>query len=425
MAIIQGTQGNDFLLGISENDEIFGLAGDDSGGAGAGNDTVYGGKGNDDFNGGDDDDTVNGGNGNDLLDGGYGNDTVNGGNGNDDLYGDFGNDTLVGGSGNDFLLGVQRFLSATPGEIDVLTGGAGTDTFGVIYSYDDDDPLAAGTTDYALIKDFNPSQDFIQLTGAKTNYFLAASPDGLPKGTAIFLDKPGIAPDELIAIVEKKSGLNLNDSYFTTFVKDSFYGTDEPDQNDSFYGTNGANQFDGGEGDDALFGNNGDDSLTGGNKNDSLLGGQGNDSLDGGDGDDSLRGANNILVGENGTGEIDTFTGGAGKDNFILGEAQQVSRFSSLGTRYYDDHDTTTAGTTDYALIKDFDSSQDVIQLLETAVDYNLGSSSGVPTGTGIYFNNSESGPNELIAILEGVSPSSLSLTESYFSYVPGTFSAF
>lgn len=114
--------------------------------------------------------------------------------------------------------------------------------------------------------------------------------------------------------------------------------------------------------------------------------------------------------------------GGSGKDNFILGEAIKNSRYTTFETRYYDDRDTTTAGTTDYALIKDFDSSQDVIQLLGTAADYNLGSSSGVQTGIGIYFNNSESGPNELIAILEGASPSSLNLTESYFSYVPGTF---
>ena len=56
--------------------------------------------------------TVNGTNGNDLILGGAGNDSINGkagddcilgGGGNDTLYGDSGTDVCIGGSGNDIL----------------------------------------------------------------------------------------------------------------------------------------------------------------------------------------------------------------------------------------------------------------------------------------------------------------------------------
>jgi len=463
MAIIQGTQGNDsFLPGTWENDEIYGLGGDDYlfgdegddrlyGGdgkdaldGGYGNDTLDGGSNNDSLNGGFDndelygragdddlygdegDDRLYGGHGNDYLDGDRNNDTLYGdkgddylwGNvGNDYLFGDQGNDTLLGWIGNDYLFGGSgddllegAFAGSGYGsgenQIDTLTGGGGRDTFKISY-LDDIDPLTAGTGDYTLIKDFNPQQDFIQLIGAKSNYYLGTSPDGLPTGTAIFFDQPGNGLDELIAIVENDLGLNLNASYFTTTVNDSFYGTDRADR------------FDGGQGDDLLVGREGNDSLTGSTGNDSLVGGTGNDFLSGGSGNDTLRGVDySISTAIGALGEIDTLTGGEGIDRFILGE-KTFSRYSSIANVFYDDNDTTTTGTTDYALIQDFDFSQDVIQLLGTADDYILGSTSGsLPAGIGIYVDKPNTEPDELIAILQEVSPSSLSLSNPYFSYV-------
>jgi len=463
MAIIEGTQGNDsFLPGTLESDEIYGLGGDDYLFGNEGDDRLYGsdGKdvldgwyGNDTLDGGNDNDSLNGGSDNDELYGGagddylygnegddrlygaHGNDTLDGGSNNDTLYGDkgddylygyvgndylfgdqgndtligwIGNDYLFGGSGDDFLDGAFQGYGYGGGEdqIDTLTGGGGRDTFKISY-LDDIDPLTAGTGDYTLIKDFNPQQDFIQLIGAKSNYYLATSPDGLPTGTAIFFDQPGSGPDELIAIVENDLGLNLNASYFTTTV------------NDVFYGTFGADQFDGGQGDDFLDGQGGNDSLTGNIGDDSLVGGFGNDFLSGGSGNDTLKGViggvNNYLVG---TGEIDTLSGGAGIDRFILGEKVPY-KYGSLLNVFYDDNNTTATGTTDYALIQDFDFSQDVIQLLGTADEYILGSTSGsLPAGTGIYVDKPNTEPDELIAILQGVSPSSLSLSDFYFGYV-------
>jgi hypothetical protein len=130
---------------------------------------------------------------------------------NDTILGLAGNDTLNGSEGNDILQGSS--LTAA-GEIDILTGGTGSDTF-VLGTparvfYDDGNNTTDGTGDYALITDFNPNVDVIQLGWSKTNYILGA----VPEGTAIFLDKPGDEPDELIAIVQGVTGLDLNQSYF-------------------------------------------------------------------------------------------------------------------------------------------------------------------------------------------------------------------
>lgn len=132
------------------------------------------------------------------------NDIVNAQGGNDRLQGLSGNDLLRGGFGNDTLIGNG---SNSIGDIDTLTGGAGGDTF--ILSYDDGDPATAGTGDYALITDFNTSEDKIQLTGQQSDYVLEASPSGLPVGTALY------STDELIGIVQGSSGLSLDGGYFS------------------------------------------------------------------------------------------------------------------------------------------------------------------------------------------------------------------
>lgn len=100
-----------------------------------------------------------------------------------------------------------------------------------------------------------------------------------------------------------------------------------------------------------------------------------------------------------------------------MGEAFSY-KGSINASEYYDDFNDTTAGKTNYALITDFNSSQDVIQLGDISANYTLGSSpKDLPTGVGIYINKPNTEPDELIAIVQGVSPSSLSLTAGYFSY--------
>lgn len=102
MAIINGTNNGDKLLGSNVADVINGLAG---------NDQLFGLGGNDRLLGGIGTDRLDGGVGNDRLDGGAGNDRLNGGSGNDQLVGGEGRDQLTGGAGADqfiFKVGMGR-----------------------------------------------------------------------------------------------------------------------------------------------------------------------------------------------------------------------------------------------------------------------------------------------------------------------------
>ena len=83
-------------------------------------------------------------------------------------------------------------------------------------------------------------------------------------------------------------------------------------------------------------------------------------------------------------------------------------------------------GNDDYALITDFNKTEDFIELrttdgrgsTPTTVEYSLGASpSGLAQGTAIYVNNLGTQP-DLIAILQNVSPDSVSLSDSYFKFV-------
>ncbi|WP_375328120.1 Calx-beta domain-containing protein [Microcystis sp. BLCC-F210] len=138
------------------------------------------------------------------------------------------NDAITTGGGNDLLAGaVSNSLNPGIGEIDRLEGGAGADTYilgnFITSFYDDDDPMSMGTTDYARIVGFDADEDRIQLSGPTTNYFLGNSPIPGITGTGIILAKPGAEPDELIAIIEGVTGLDLNSNAF--FVAPNEPGT--------------------------------------------------------------------------------------------------------------------------------------------------------------------------------------------------------
>ena len=74
--------------------------------------------------------------------------------------------------------------------------------------YVDDQPLSFGLNQFAVIADFSPSQDLIQLHGTSQDYQLKET----PVGTAIFWQQ-GIIPD-LIALLPSVSGLSLDDPSF-------------------------------------------------------------------------------------------------------------------------------------------------------------------------------------------------------------------
>lgn len=228
---ISGNDGNDIISGNEGADNILGGEGNDSVSGGtqsdrllgeAGNDTLLGEAGNDTLDGGDGNDSVNGGTQNDQLFGSSGNDSLFGEAGADTLNGGLGNDLLEGENGNDRLLGVNNSAANSgSGELDTLTGGNGQDTFWLadangVY-YDDGDALTAGESDYALISDFNQTQDLIQLQGAADLYsldFFTSNEGSL--NAALIYDTGNAARGETIGILENvDADLNVSNPAFT------------------------------------------------------------------------------------------------------------------------------------------------------------------------------------------------------------------
>jgi hypothetical protein len=122
---------------------------------------------------------------------------------------------LEGGDGDDTLIGVDpEQLNPGQGEIDTLYGQAGRDTFVLgdltWQGYDDLDDSSAGLGDYALIKDFTPGEDILQLHGTAGMYWQQINGNELH----IFIDKPGAEPNELIAILENQNGQALGAESF-------------------------------------------------------------------------------------------------------------------------------------------------------------------------------------------------------------------
>jgi subtilisin family serine protease len=131
-----------------------------------------------------------------------------------------------------------------------------------------------------------------------------------------------------------------------------------------------------------------------------LWGTTGNDVITGGSGNDRLSGvlATGTTAAAMGAGQIDSLTGGAGADIFVLGDSRGV---------FYDDRQNNNLGTEDYALIKDFRSGEDKLQLRESSYLFTVSSNN-----LSLYWDRNGNGKldtggrnrDELIAVLEGVS---------------------
>ncbi|NCT64171.1 MAG: hypothetical protein GPJ03_14535, partial [Microcystis aeruginosa G13-01] len=239
------------------------------------------------------------------------------------------------------------------------------------------------------------------------------------------------------AKVQVAIGNTGNDTFYTTGTEGVFLSGGEGNDtltggsgNDWIIGDTGIDQLFGGAGNDIFYIDAQDTKIDGGDGTDiaivttpngitldlgttkleMALGNDGNDTftnssafsvtIDGGKGDDSIQGGT-------GKGEIDTFTGGIGRDTFILGDKTWIG---------YDDGNITSAGDNDYALITDFNLTDDIIQLNGSSSDYLLTVSGA---NTNLYINKPGNEPDELIAIINN--NKALSLTASYFSYVSDT----
>ncbi|MGL5083778.1 MAG: S8 family serine peptidase [Microcoleaceae cyanobacterium] len=195
-------------------------------------------------------------------------------------------------------------------------------------------------------------------------------------------------------------GTEENDTLSGDEGEDTFMGLAGDDtisglaDNDWLGGNQGNDWVNGGESQDALYGGRDDDTLLGNGGDDVVYGDRGNDTLSGVD----------VEAANPGAGEVDTLTGGAGNDRFVLGDGVQV---------YYNG-----AAGEDYGLVTDFVLGEDVIQLRGAAADYELVTNpEGLPTGVGIFYQ--AAGESELIGIVQG--ESGLTLNSEAFSFVSFT----
>ena len=266
MAAINGTPGNDVLLGTLLKDTISGLAGID---------TLEGRKGNDLLTGGSSQDTF-------VFRTGDGTDTI----------------TDFGGVGS----GIVSDPVISP-EVDTLQFvGTGLDANNMILTQDKSNlaiTFAGVSNTRVILKDFAlenldnlpPTPTPVGIDG------LPSTPTSVGIGNIIFNGQTQVQDsfDVLNATQNLARVFNKNTVTFLNNLANITEGLD--DSNDVINAQGG---------DDTLLAHGGDDILRGGRGNDVLYGGAGNDSLNGGSGSDALVG---------GIGN-DTLTGGSGKDVF-------------------------------------------------------------------------------------------------------------
>jgi Ca2+-binding RTX toxin-like protein len=361
-----GGQGSDtvqanvvrFVLPDNVEAMVMGVAGV-TGVGNAGNNTIIG---NASYN------SLAGGNGDDWLSGEGGNDTLDGG---------LGNDTMVGGAGSDWF--VRDSMD------DSIDGGAGD---GIISEIDG----------YAL----NPAFDHVAAgNGVVTITGNSGNNSVIGNSLANFLSGGGGADtlmgrgqsdyyyvDSTNDVVVELNGEGSLDTVNFSVAGQAYTLPNFVERLILTAGTHGT-------------GNSVNNTLSGNGGNNSLNGGAGRDSLSGGGGDDTLLGA--LATSTGGRGEIDTLTGSAGADRFVLG--------TSAGALYNDGLAGNT-GTADYALITDFNSGEgDRLQLRSGT--YYFTASNGSHQDLYMELGTTD----EMVARLQGVS---LATTPFNSSTAPG-----
>ncbi|MCC2637533.1 MAG: hypothetical protein K0Q68_1252 [Moraxellaceae bacterium] len=283
---LEATAGDDFIVGMDDNDTLLGLAG------------------------------------NDTLAGGLGDDTIDGGAGNDTLALDAGNDTYVFGmgSGHDQI----QVVSTVP-----TSSGVGSDTI-LMSGLTASQVMATRINSSLMAVKVLASDDWITFNSSSPGF--AALRIGFSDGTfwtsSDLLAKASLSEGDDVLIL-----LDLDDTL------DVLGGNDTVNANggnDTLWGSGGNDTLNGGAGNDTLFGGVGDDVLGGGAGRDYLAGDDGNDKISGGEGDDSLYAGNGVdsLDGGNGwdslfadtaDGARDTLTGGADNDTYYLREAADTA----------------------------------------------------------------------------------------------------
>ncbi len=367
--LIDGTTANDALAGGADDDWILSRGGGDSVSGGAGDDRIAMGDGNDIYGETTDEagnDTVRGGTGNDWMRDITGSDTLYGGLGDDTLIGaqsgvlDDDADLLGGGFGDDVIVGENG---------DTINGGAGTDTFGVGFTFgqgfdpvtiSDFDPsnealtlavsgdIVAGSLNWSVSLDEASGVATIAIWGMEDD---GSGPESLQPETAVLLENMTVESvaalnilfaDDLSEVAAPTAPMatdvsltNGNDNHTATEGTDSVRGLAG---NDTITGDGGNDTLSGGLGDDMLDGGAANDRLMGGDGSDTITGGSGNDTVAAGDGDDLYgfdrsavtdEAGNDLVRGGRGNDWLqdaqgaDTLYGGLGDDT-VVGAAQDI-----------------------------------------------------------------------------------------------------
>jgi RHS repeat-associated protein len=212
--LLFGNQDNDFLDGDDDNDTLYGGQNDDTLMGHNGQDLLFGNRHSDYLEGGDENDWENGNQLADQVKGGSGEDTLYGGQGNDTVTGGTGNDLLFGDKGDDCIIGVEP-NSNTPGqgEIDILTGGEGSDIF-KLGSSTEAYYIGNQDLDYAVVSDFDPNFDILQLSGSLNDYRIEVTVMSENQTSVTQIYQLKAEGEDLIATLQNTSSLSLEESYF-------------------------------------------------------------------------------------------------------------------------------------------------------------------------------------------------------------------
>ena len=258
-------------------------------------------------------DLVFGEEGNDIVIAGSGNDFVSGGSGNDFVFGGSGNDILDGGSGNDSLFGgtgKNHFIGSSGN--DVLDGEEGNDTV---------DYTGLGRAITLL------PTGIVNKSGLGQDELIRVETIIGDAGQANTIDASSAGSGASVNVNLQQNSLQINvvNGPVLNRTVQNFVNVKGAGRNDTIIGDNNSNQ------------------LTGGAGSDEITGGGGNDTIVGVDPNSKQPGVN----------EIDVLTGGAGADKFVIGDSKNPYYVGGKGF----------LGLNDYALLKDFQSGTDKIQL--------------------------------------------------------------
>ena len=251
---------------------------------------------------------LDGGLGEDTLDGGTGSDSLSGGEGADTLYGGGGFDSLSGGEGADFLYGGlgNDTLSGGAGAGDLLSGGAGSDTY--LYQLEDESisiqnaDNSEGRHDVLQFGEGVEPEDVVVKRVNLDLVFDISSTGGQVTIENYYADD---GTNHRLDSIEFEDG--------TVWSQENFAALD-------LYGNSGSNNLTGTDEQDNIFGMAGNDKIWGYGADDVLNGGAGSDQIFGHDGNDIL------VAGESGS---DTYRLGDGYDQLDGGNGSDVYLFSA------------------------------------------------------------------------------------------------